>query len=88
VAQYAQVGPAKSQSPVPSTSGIKRKAPTNQAAKSKNQHTGFAPSDFVHPDDILHKNGKVYYKNLKCNYCSYKVSTHDLYTFSLSMIIF
>ncbi|KAF4522806.1 hypothetical protein B566_EDAN017161 [Ephemera danica] len=29
-------------------------------------------SDFIHPDDVLHKNGKVYYKNLKCNYCSFR----------------
>jgi len=75
VSQYSTAGPSKSLSPIPSTSGIKKKTPPNQMMKSKsqNQQSGFAPSDFVHPDDILHKNGKVYYKNLKCNYCPYKV---------------
>ena len=29
-------------------------------------------SDFVHPDDLIQKNGRVYLKNLKCSQCSFK----------------
>ena len=29
-------------------------------------------SDFVHPDDLVQKNGRVYVKNLKCSQCSFK----------------
>ncbi|XP_059486109.1 uncharacterized protein LOC132202856 isoform X2 [Neocloeon triangulifer] len=66
-----------STNPVPSTSGInnKKKSPPAQAAKAKYQghQKGFGgTSDFVHPDDVLHKNGKVYHRNIKCNFCSYK----------------
>ncbi|KAF0314214.1 Zinc finger protein 836 [Amphibalanus amphitrite] len=28
--------------------------------------------DFVHPDDVVEKNGRVYIKDLKCSVCSYK----------------
>jgi len=29
-------------------------------------------SDFIHPDDLVQKNGRVYVKNLKCSQCSFK----------------
>ncbi|XP_043225152.1 uncharacterized protein LOC122383099 [Amphibalanus amphitrite] len=28
--------------------------------------------DFVHPDDVVERNGRVYIKDLKCSVCSYK----------------
>lgn len=51
-------------------------------SKSNAEDAGGAPaasvtptgpqSDFVHPDDLVQKNGRVYVKNLKCSQCSFK----------------
>ena len=30
--------------------------------------------DFVHPDDLVHRNGNVYIKNFKCEKCSFKAA--------------
>ncbi|XP_071449130.1 uncharacterized protein [Hetaerina americana] len=41
------------------------------ATQEQNERHNFR-TDFIHPDDIIQKNGNVYIKNLKCSYCSFK----------------
>lgn len=50
-----------------------KKLKNSMSSQVQNDRHNFE-SDFIHPDDILHKNGKVYYKNLKCSYCSFRVT--------------
>ncbi|XP_046385306.1 uncharacterized protein LOC124155494 [Ischnura elegans] len=43
------------------------------ATQEQNERHNFR-TDFIHPDDIIHKNGQVYIKTLKCNYCNFKAA--------------
>ncbi|KAG8231210.1 hypothetical protein J437_LFUL010907 [Ladona fulva] len=73
----AQLLPAnEDQNRVPSPASTKVKAPPKKmrgpsAAQEQNERHNFR-TDFIHPDDIIQKNGNVYIKNLKCNYCNFK----------------
>ena len=52
----------------------KMKSPKETSgAQDSNERHNF-DKDFIHPDDLVHRNGNVYIKNFKCNHCSFKAA--------------
>ncbi|XP_037077815.1 uncharacterized protein LOC119098876 [Pollicipes pollicipes] len=49
-----------------------RKTMPSARASAENSERHDFDNDFVHPDDVVERNGKIYIKDLKCSVCSYK----------------
>lgn len=52
----------------------KMKASKDAASSQEANERHNFDDDFIHPDDLVHRNGNVYIKNYKCDFCSFKAA--------------